>query len=256
MKHCFAKPLILLFVLSLTACSANKVSISTVSDIEGKTIGCQAGTTGESFLCDNFKAISVQPFRTANEACLSLKNKKLDAVIIDLPLASHIVQENNDLEIVDLNLLEEFYGFAVKKGNKELLDSINNTIKKLTESGTYSMLIKSFLPLDGNIIIPEIEMLKTKEVVRMGTNASFPPFDYTNGTEVVGFDASISKYIANDYGKRLQIIDMAFNSLIDALNNGTIDFIAAGMSINEERKQIVDFSDPYFSTKQVLIIRK
>ena len=55
---------------------------------------------------------------------------------------------------------------------------------------------------------------------------------------------------------KLEVMDMAFDSLIPALQSGTIDFIAAGMSVTEERKKNVDFSVPYFASEQVIIVRK
>mgnify|MGYP002625571651 CR=1 FL=1 len=96
---------------------------------------------------------------------------------------------------------------------------------------------------------------KSSQVVKMGTNAAFPPFEYTEGTEVVGFDVTVSNLIARDYGKQLQVVDMSFDGLIAALQAGSIDFIAAGMTATEERRKNVDFSEPYYSSKQTIIVR-
>ena len=90
----------------------------------------------------------------------------------------------------------------------------------------------------------------------MGTNAAFPPFEYTDGSEIVGFDITMSQYIAKAAGKELEVIDMSFDALIGALQAGTIDFIAAGMSVTPDRLENVDFSDPYYESEQVIIVRK
>ena len=66
----------------------------------------------------------------------------------------------------------------------------------------------------------------------------------------------MGQLIAETCGAKLQVIDMAFDSLIPALSSGAIDFIAAGMSVTEERKKNVDFSIPYFASEQVIIVRK
>lgn len=94
-----------------------------------------------------------------------------------------------------------------------------------------------------------------ENVVKMGTNAAFVPFEYLEGQEIVGFDATMGELIAKDYGKELKIVDMEFDSLIAALQSGSIDFIAAGMTATEERRQNVDFSEPYYSSKQVIIVK-
>ena len=93
------------------------------------------------------------------------------------------------------------------------------------------------------------------DVIVMGTNAEFEPFEYRDGLEVVGFDVEIAKKVAEKLGKELVIEDMAFDSLVMALNTDKIDFIAAGMTATEERKTQVDFSDAYFSSQQMIIVK-
>jgi polar amino acid transport system substrate-binding protein len=95
---------------------------------------------------------------------------------------------------------------------------------------------------------------ESNEIV-MGTNAEFEPFEYREGENIVGFDVEIAKAIAAKTGKELKIEDMAFDTLIVGLNNKQMDFIAAGMSVTDERKAQVDFSVPYFKSKQMIIIK-
>ena len=96
---------------------------------------------------------------------------------------------------------------------------------------------------------------KKETVIKMGTNAAFPPFEWVEGKEVVGFDVTLSNLIANDYGKTLKVVDMSFDGLIAALQAGSVDFIASGMTATDERRKSVDFSDPYYSSKQTIIVR-
>ena len=93
------------------------------------------------------------------------------------------------------------------------------------------------------------------QTIVMGTNAEFEPFEYRDGDNIVGFDVEIAKAIAAKAGKELKIEDMAFDTLIVGLNNKQMDFIAAGMSVTEERKTQVDFSEPYFKSKQMIIVK-
>lgn len=89
----------------------------------------------------------------------------------------------------------------------------------------------------------------------MGTNAEFEPFEYHDGLDVVGFDIEIAQAVAEHLGKELKVDEMAFDSLIMSLNNDQIDFIAAGMTATKERAQQVDFSDHYFTSKQMIIVK-
>ena len=90
----------------------------------------------------------------------------------------------------------------------------------------------------------------------MVTEAGFAPYEYRDSSGIVGVDVDIAREIAAAMGKELEIKDVAFDSLINELNSGKADFAAAGMSITEERKNEVDFSIEYVSSKQVVVVRK
>lgn len=89
----------------------------------------------------------------------------------------------------------------------------------------------------------------------MGTNAEFEPFEYREGLEIVGFDVEVAQKVAEKLGKELVIEDMSFDSLIMALNADKVDFVIAGMTATDERKTQVDFSDSYFNSKQMIIVK-
>lgn len=89
----------------------------------------------------------------------------------------------------------------------------------------------------------------------MATNAAFPPYEYVEGNEIVGIDAEIAKLIADDLGKELVIEDMAFDSIIAAVQSGKADIAMAGMTVTGDRKQNINFSDPYTEAAQVIVVK-
>lgn len=89
----------------------------------------------------------------------------------------------------------------------------------------------------------------------MGTNAAFPPYEFVDeNNEVAGIDAEIAAALAQKMGMELEIKDMAFDSLIPAVQGGAIDFAMAGMTVNEERLESVDFTDSYATGVQVVVV--
>ncbi len=96
---------------------------------------------------------------------------------------------------------------------------------------------------------------KTKNTLVMATNAEFPPYEYREGDAIVGIDAEIAKAIADDLGMELVIEDMAFDSIIAAVQSGKADMALAGMTVSEDRLESVNFSDPYTTAAQVVIIK-
>ncbi|MHA4988209.1 basic amino acid ABC transporter substrate-binding protein [Cetobacterium somerae] len=88
----------------------------------------------------------------------------------------------------------------------------------------------------------------------VGTNAEFPPFEYLDKGEVVGFDIDLVKAIGKKLDMEIVIKDMAFDGLIPALETNKIDIVIAGMTASDERKMAVNFSNPYYTANQVIIL--
>lgn len=90
----------------------------------------------------------------------------------------------------------------------------------------------------------------------MSTEAGFAPYEYLEGENIVGIDVDIANEIASQLGKEIEIMDVDFTNALLAPQQGKSDFAAAGISINEERKQTMDFSIEYASSKQVIVAKK
>ena len=93
-----------------------------------------------------------------------------------------------------------------------------------------------------------------KGVLTMATNAYFPPYEYYEGDNIVGIDAEIAQAVADKLGLTLKIEDMEFDSIITAVATGKADMGLAGMTVTEERKKNVNFSDTYATGVQVVIV--
>lgn len=94
------------------------------------------------------------------------------------------------------------------------------------------------------------------KVIVMGTSADYFPYEFVdtaNGEEIVGFDIDIAKQVAENMGYELKIEDMDFGSLLGALNANRVDFVMAGMTPTEERKENADFSDIYFTAVNLIL---
>lgn len=98
------------------------------------------------------------------------------------------------------------------------------------------------------------------ETLTFGTNAEFPPFEFVASSGVIGeydgIDMAIAKQIAEDNGQTAAIENMEFDSLLVALQNGQIDAVIAGMTATDERRKAVDFSTPYYTATQVMIVKE
>ena len=95
---------------------------------------------------------------------------------------------------------------------------------------------------------------ETSNVIVMATNAEFPPYEYYEGDEIIGIDVELVDAIAKKIGMELKIEDMAFDSVIPAVQSGKADLGASGITVTEDRKKQVDFSDTYYTARQVIIV--
>lgn len=105
----------------------------------------------------------------------------------------------------------------------------------------------------GNDASAEFKTVKDG-VLTMATNAYFPPYEFYEGSEIVGIDAEIAKAVAEKLGLKLVIEDMEFGSIIIAVTQGRADMGLAGMTVSEERLESVNFSDSYATGVQVVIV--
>ena len=101
-----------------------------------------------------------------------------------------------------------------------------------------------------------LDKIKSDGFVTWSTNAEFEPFEYKDGDSVIGIDADISQKIADKLGVKLKINDVSFDTLTTELSSGKTNFVAAGMTVTEDRKKNVDFSDTYFDASQAIIVPK
>lgn len=95
-----------------------------------------------------------------------------------------------------------------------------------------------------------------KKTLTMATNATFPPYEYYENDKIVGIDAEIAQAIADKLGYELKIEDMDFNSIITAVQSGKADLGMAGMTVTEDRKKNVNFTDSYATGIQSVIVRE
>jgi len=90
----------------------------------------------------------------------------------------------------------------------------------------------------------------------MATNAEFPPYEYFEGDKIVGIDAEIAEAITKKIGAELTIEHVDFDSIIPGVQSGKYDFAMAGLTVTDERKEQVDFSTPYATGVQVIVVKE
>lgn len=112
--------------------------IDSVEKLSGQTVGVQKGTTGQEFADENSGASEVRAYPQGPDAVNALTAGTVDAVVIDIPVAENAVEASSGIELSAAIPTDEEYGFAVKQGDEELLEELNEGLKETIDDGTYA----------------------------------------------------------------------------------------------------------------------
>lgn len=159
------------------------------------------------------------------------------------------------VKVIDVQLTQEEYAFGVDKSQPELLEEVNKFIAQIKSDGTFDKILNNYFG-DGKpteVISAEIDASKDQLVV--ATNAGFEPFEYTAGDKYLGIDMEIAALLAEYLGKELVISNMDFEAVCLSVGQGKADIAMAGLTIKEDRKEYVTFSDKYYDAAQKLIVK-
>lgn len=244
----------------LTGCggSVPANSVHSIDDLAKKAIGVQLGTTGDIYATDEAKknGATVERYNKGTDAVQALKQGKIDCVIIDSEPAKVFVSKNSDLSILDEPFSEEEYAICLNKENGELKEKINTVLNELKEEGTIQSIIDNYIGENaGKTPYAKAEGEHPNGTLTMATNAEFPPYEYKEGDSIKGIDVDVAQAICDKLGMELKVEDMAFDSIITAVQSGKADMGLAGITVTEERKESIDFTDTYTKAKQVIIVR-
>lgn len=201
--------------------------------------------------------------------------KKILSVVLALLMIALALtacgKKNSDFVATDAtDLLQEDFGIAVKKGNTALLDAVNKVVDKWVADGTMTKYVDYYTELADfeagveGATAPEAGDLATTwdfgsatEVITVYTESGFAPFEFISNGNVIGVDIAIMSQVAVDMGKKLDIKDVAFDTIPTCVEQSTGDAVgAAGMTITDERKETVDFSNIYYSSTLVVVSAK
>ncbi len=162
--------------------------------------------------------------------------------------------EKVNLEILETEYITEDYALCFSKENTTLRDAVDMALTELKEEGVLDAIVAKYIEGVDHDMLFQQDVAEDAPVLVMATNATFPPYEFYENNEIVGIDAEIMQAVCDKLGAKLEISDMEFNSIIAAVQTGAADVGAAGMTVTEERKENVDFSQSYATGVQVVIV--
>lgn len=264
--------------------SADVRNAKTIADLKGAKIAAQAGTFHADAL-SQIPDVQSSTYPEFADLLTALKSGAIDGYIAEEPTALSVCGSNDELTYLPFKNNDTGFtataadvGIAIglKKGNA-LRDQINTVLAEITEEQR-SQLMEQIVTLASGGTVTEFAVhcdapATTTGTLKIGMECAYEPYNWTDtdgssfgavpissegqqGLYANGYDVQIAQYVANRLGLKLEIYAMEWDSLIPAVNSGAIDAIVAGMSPTAERAQEVDFTDTYYESNLVVIIRK
>ncbi|GHU37622.1 amino acid ABC transporter permease [Bacilli bacterium] len=228
--------------------------ITAYKQLKGKTVGVKNGTASQDFLTKN-KAKYGYTIKTYDEGAQlyeSLKVGAVDAIMDDEPVLKYAINQGQNFEINMTGEKIGDYGFAVKKGtHPELIKGFNKALKELKANGGYDAILDKYTATTADTDIKPV-----KSDYRIASDSLFAPFEFQNSSKkYVGIDVDLLQAIAKSQKFNISMDFVGFQTAVDQTQAGHADGMIAGMSITDERKNVFDFSDPYFTANATLAVK-
>ena len=134
--------------VSMTSAVFAADEIKSADDLEGKKIGVQLGTTGDTIATD-IKDATVERYNKGNDAVMALKQGKIDCVVIDSEPAKKFVEKNDDLQLIDNVFDKEEYAICISKDNTDLTKEFNDALKELEDEVTLDSIRDNYIGDDA-----------------------------------------------------------------------------------------------------------
>lgn len=256
----------------------------TIADLKGAKIAAQTGTFHADAL-SQIPDVQSSTYPEFADLLTALKSGAIDGYVAEEPTAFSVCASNDDLTYLPFKNNDTGFtataadvGIAIglKKGNA-LRDQINTVLAEITDEQR-SELMEQIVTLASGGTVTEFAVhcdapATTTGTLKIGMECAYEPYNWTDtdgsslgavpissegqqGLYANGYDVQIAQYVANRLGLKLEIYAMEWDSLIPAVNSGAIDAIVAGMSPTAERSEQLDFTDTYYESNLVVIIRK
>lgn len=263
---------------------ADLTAANSLADLKGLKISAQSGTFHADAL-EQIEDVKDSEYPTFTDLLVALKSGAIDGYVAEEPTAIEASLSDDTIAYVPLKNNDTGFtataadvGIAVGlKTGSELRTQINEVLATISADDR-AALMEAMIKLSAGEEITDIPLSSEEPAeyvgtLKVGMECAYKPYNWTDidgaslgaveiagegseGMYANGYDVQIAKYIANKLGMKLEVYAIEWDSLIPALNSGTVDAIIAGMSPTAERDEEIDFSDTYYESNLVIIYKK
>lgn len=224
--------------------------------LNGKRLGVATGSVFDRVALERLPDAQVSYFNAQPDIVTALLAGKIDALITDEPMARDIVNQTPGLRLIPEMFRTDSYAFIFPLDHTELRDEVNTVLAELKSSGLLAEMDRRWFGTDNAAkVLPDLKLTGERGVIRFATSTSCAPFAYIKDGEIVGYDIEIALRICHKLGYTLEITDMDTGAMVPGVQAGKFDMGGACVTVTEERKQSVLFSEADYTGGIVAVVR-
>ena len=229
--------------------------LRTADDLKDKRIGVLLGSAQDAYATKTYPKATVLQYQTMSDIVLAVTSGKVDAGLYDVEALRDVLRQNDKLAMFGAPVFSASQGIGFRKDNAALRDDFNGFLAEIRRNGTYADMLSRWIER-RETRMPGVAVANPSGTLVVGTTGDSLPFSGVQDNELIGFDIELASRFAAHLGREVRFANMEFGSLIAAVASGKVDMVAASMFITEERKQRIDFSDPYYDTSTMAFALK
>ncbi len=222
--------------------------LNNLDDVKKSRIGVLLGSIHDMYANRDFPEAKILQYQNVPDIITALKTEKVDVAFADHIALKDIFDKNPDLDLFAGNLYTVPIAAAFNRENDALREQFNAFLKKIRSDGTYADMVSRWME-KGDSRMPDIVTTGENGTLKTGIVSDIGlPFTIRQGSSLAGFDIELSTRFAASLGKKFEPVDIPFGSMLASISTNKIDIVTCSLMITEERKKMVDFSDPYFES--------
>lgn len=163
-------------------------------------------------------------------------------------------KKSSKVKAIEIDLTKEFYAFGIDKDQPELLEAANAFIAKIIDDGTLETICNKYYGEGTPEAVKSAAYDESKDQLVVATNAAFEPMEYMIGEDYYGIDIEIAALLAKELNMELVINNMDFDAVCLSVGQHKSDVAMAGLTIKEDRKEYVNFTDSYYEASQRIVV--
>jgi polar amino acid transport system substrate-binding protein len=215
-----------------------------VDDLDGRRIGALQGSAHVEYVEKTWPRATLLQYNTPADVLLAVKTEKVDAALIDAEPLREMLRADRTLGVLGERLFSFPEGVGFRKGNRVLLEQFNRFLAELKRSGVHADMIDRWM--ERNVTdMPVIANAGSGAALVVGVSDGALPYMAVKDNKLIGFEIELAERFGAYLRRKVEFRQIDFSGLIASVATGKVDMIVAALFITEERKQSIDYSDPY-----------